>query len=320
MTRIIRYILLFILFSAAVSASAYFTLAHFMKSRDTVLVPALEGKEIVYALELLTEIGLNIKVKGSEFSPDIPKNHIIFQDPSAGSEIKKGRDVRIVLSKGTENIPMPNLTGISLAEAHIIMESNGVKLETISYASSAQNDKGVIIAQVPLPGVVTRRSEGVNLLIGTGPRPAAFQMPDLTGIPLDKAVMAMEHLNLSVGDVVTVYREEQGINTVVGQHPKAGSRITTSDPVELTVNRPREASILPPSALFKGPNLYVYKAENGFLNTRIRLRLNIPGISMDLFDDFIEPARDLWVLVPSNRGAGLFLYENEELVAAEIYD
>ncbi len=67
--------------------SAYFTLTLIIKSEDTVIVPNLEGKDVVYALELLTELELNTKVKGSEYTADIPKNYVVFQDPQAGAEI-----------------------------------------------------------------------------------------------------------------------------------------------------------------------------------------------------------------------------------------
>jgi hypothetical protein len=67
----------------------YLTLTSIIKSEDVVVVPALTGKDAIYALEMLTDLRLNIKVKGSEYHADIPKNYIIFQEPSAGDEIKK---------------------------------------------------------------------------------------------------------------------------------------------------------------------------------------------------------------------------------------
>ena len=89
-----------LVFLLAAAASAYFTLTYIIKSEDTVIVPDLVGKDVVSALELLTDLHLNTKVSGSEYSPQFPKNHVVFQEPDAGSEIKKDRDVRIIISKG----------------------------------------------------------------------------------------------------------------------------------------------------------------------------------------------------------------------------
>lgn len=311
---------LLIVFLLAVSGSAYFTLTRLAKSRDIIVVPPLEGKEIVYALELLTDLGLNIKVKGSEYSGEIPKNHIIFQDPEPGREIKKGRDVRIILSKGPESVVMPNLIGLSLVEARIILEENDLCLKNISYTDIQQGNKENVISQVPSPGSITRHGKCADLLVSSGTRRPAYQMPDLKGMALDKAVPAIEKHGLVIGTVKTVYIENSDNNTIIGQQPKAGCRVMESEPVKLIVNRTRKSTELSPSLLFKGPNLFMYRADNGFLNTRIRLRLNLPGISLDLFDDFIEPGRDVWFLIPRNQGAGVFLYENDELVEAKIYD
>ncbi len=55
-----------------VIASAYLTLTLIIKSEDTVVVPNLNGKDVVYALEILTNLGLNTKVKGSEYSAGAP--------------------------------------------------------------------------------------------------------------------------------------------------------------------------------------------------------------------------------------------------------
>ncbi|MCG2757790.1 MAG: PASTA domain-containing protein, partial [Desulfobacteraceae bacterium] len=69
--------------------SAYLTLTFIIKSENKVVVPDLVGKDVVLILEMLSDLGLNTKIKGSEYSDNVPKNHVIFQEPEPGSEIKK---------------------------------------------------------------------------------------------------------------------------------------------------------------------------------------------------------------------------------------
>jgi serine/threonine-protein kinase len=107
-----------------VGISAFFVLTLMIKSEDTVIIPKVTGKDVIYALEILSDLGLNTKVKGSEYNDNIPKNHIIFQDPEPGSEIKKGRDVKIILSKGAKEALTPNLKGLTIDQARIILEEN----------------------------------------------------------------------------------------------------------------------------------------------------------------------------------------------------
>ena len=73
-SRILKLAALFFLFVLIAGTSAYLTLTLIIKSEDTVVVPDLSGKNVVYVLELLTDLGLNTKVKGSEYSADVPEN------------------------------------------------------------------------------------------------------------------------------------------------------------------------------------------------------------------------------------------------------
>ena len=103
-TRIAKISTFIIVLILIIGASAYFTLTLIIKSEDTVVVPDLVGKKVLYVLEILTDLKLNAKIKGSEYSSDIPVDHVIFQEPEPGSEIKIGRNVTIIISKGTETI------------------------------------------------------------------------------------------------------------------------------------------------------------------------------------------------------------------------
>ena len=141
------------LFCLSVGVSAYIALTFIIKSEDTVIVPDLTGKDLVYSLELLTNLGLNTKVRGSEYSETVPKNHIIFQDPDPGSEIKKDRDIRIIISKGPQNVIMPNLEGISIQQARIIAEENGLCVGKISHTYSDSKKKRHCDGAIPVNGI-----------------------------------------------------------------------------------------------------------------------------------------------------------------------
>ena len=140
-SKVTKIIFLMIALIILSGLSAYLTINLIIKSEDTVIVPDLIGKDVVFVLEQLTDLGLNTKVRGSEYSETIPKNHIIFQDPDADSEIKKGRDVKIILSRGTQSILMPNLVGLPERQASIILEENGLCRGTASRVYHHQLDQ-----------------------------------------------------------------------------------------------------------------------------------------------------------------------------------
>jgi serine/threonine-protein kinase len=319
-SRIFKLAALFFLFVLIVGASAYLTLTLIIKSEDTVVVPDLSGKNIVYVLELLTDLGLNTKVKGSEYSADVPENNVLFQEPEPGAEIKKGRDVRIIISKGAKSILMPNLKGLFVRQARIILEENNLRSGKISSTYSNTIKKDEIIAQIPSPGTMITRGEYVNLLVSMGIKPRAYKMPDLIGLSLNSAITMIESIDLVLGEITTHFYENKPLNTIVGQELLSGYRVTQGNAVNLVINRKpvkRGRKYLKES---REGGLFRYRLKDGFLKRHIRVRLNSFGVSADLFDDFMKPGEEIWLLIPSHNNATVFLYEDGELLKTFVYD
>jgi len=308
------------LFILAAGVSAYLTLTLIIKSEDTVIVPDLVGKDVVYALEFLTDLELNTKVKGSEYSEDIPKNNVTFQDPAAGAEIKKGRDVRIIISKGPIRISMPNLMTLSLHQARLILEESGVCQDELSRTFSEGMEKDHVIAQVPSAGSMINRGTCVNLLISLGSRPGAYKMPNLNGLALDEAMLSIEKANLTIGEIKSSYIKNRPKNIIVNQEPMSGYRVTAGSMIHLVINRKTSIKGRPDKYSQKSGSLFRYRLNNGFLRRRIRVKLNSAGFTNDLFDEFVKPGEEIWLLIPRDEAATVFLFENDKLVKTETYD
>ena len=311
MIRILKIAILGCIFVIVAGVSAYLTLTMIIKSEDSVIVPDLIGKDVVFVLEQLTDLGLNTKVKGSEYSETIPKNHIIFQDPDADSEIKKGRDVKIVLSKGTQSILMPNLVGLPERQARIILEENGLCQGVASRTHHHQLDQDFITAQMPLSGQMIRRGRCVDMLISMGIRPKALTVPDFKGLFYEEALLKADQNSLSLGPIETSFEYQQPQNMVLEQKPPAGYRITVGSRVTVIVNQRQPLGEDIDSAGFKQSGLFRYHADTGFLRIHIHLTLKTATISSNLFDNFVNPGEDIWLLVPDVPGSRLVLLEDD---------
>ncbi len=315
--KIAALVLSFIIFAGI---SAYLTLTLLIKSEDIVIVPDLIGKEVVYVLEILTDLGLNTKVKGFEYSEDIPKNHIIFQQPEPSVEIKKGRDIKIVISKGAKNILMPNLQGLSLQQARIIIEENGLchGEQSVTYSSIFEKDN--IIAQVPSPGAQITRGGCVNLLLSLGIRPRAYKMPILNGLTLDDAIGLIEKSDLILGKIKSLFFEDKPKDTITDQDPLAGSLVLEGSLVNLVLNKkPGTQSSEYLAGTING-NFFRYRTTHGFLKRHIRVCLTGLTFSNDLLNEFVKPGKEIWLLVPNKKGATLLVYEDDELVESQVIE
>jgi beta-lactam-binding protein with PASTA domain len=315
--KIAKITVLGLAFLLAAGASAYLTLTFIIKSEDTVIVPDLVGKDVVSALELLTDLQLNTKVSGSEYSRQFPKNHVIFQEPEAGSEIKKDRDVRIILSKGPQNILMPNLVTLSEQQARMIIEENGLSSGHLSHTYSSSVEQDHVITQVPTAGSMITRGAKVDMLVSLGPHPVKYIMPDLSGLSLDQAVFLIEKAHLRVGDIRSQFDINKDRNDVLHQEPLAGYQVLESSPVNLVINRTSEGSQIHRPVY---GSLLQYRIDNGFLKKHVRVELENRRSTTELFEDYIKPGEEIWVLVPRDQDARVFIYEDDELVDARNYE
>lgn len=297
--------------------SAYLTLTMLIRSEDTVVVPDLVGKDTVQSLQMLSDLGLNTKVKGSEYHDAVPENHVIFQDPEPGMEIKKGRSIRIVISKGSGTAPMPNLMGLTLQEARLIIEDNGFCLGVESHAYDGTVEKNRIFGHTPAPGITLPRGSCVDVLIGSGRRPNAYSMPDLTALGVDRAIEKIGTWHLKLGQIRSA-RLKNGIeNAVIEQDPPAGRRVLGGMTVHLVVNRDpfkKERSFSEADGFIR------HRVACGFLKKQVRVHMEGYGITGDLFETFVSPGEEIWFLVPTAGRARIDLYEDGKPVLSRVYD
>jgi serine/threonine-protein kinase len=319
-TKFAKIATLFVVFLMVAGASAYLTLTFIIKSEDTVIVPDLVGKDVVSALEQLADLQLNTKVNGSEYSRQFPKNHVTYQEPDPGSEIKKDRDIRIIISKGPKIILMPNLVSLSERQARMIMEENGIPLGHLTHTYFKAVEKDHIVVQVPPAGTMTTHGASVDLLVSMGPRPIAYKMPDLAGLSLDKAVLVIEKTNLAVGEIRSHFDKRKPRNIIIHQEPLAGYRIRENSPVSLVINRHNGKTVGAPRYHPLYGSLLQHRVKNGFLKKRIRVELESEEGAADIFDDYVKPGEEIWVLVPRDQDARAFIFEDDKLVKTLMYE
>jgi hypothetical protein len=179
-----------------------------IKGADTVVVPDLVGKDVLYGLEILSDLGLNTRVKGTAYHDQVPKNHVIDQDPDAGAAIKRGRDVKIRVSRGPETILCPIWPAFPCQQSRILLTENGLCQGVLSGMISPRFDAGQIMAQYPpaggnrFPQYLCRPADQP----GTFASPA-FPMVDLSGFCAGaSAIRRLEQMQLTVGSIRIVRR------------------------------------------------------------------------------------------------------------------
>ena len=194
------------------------------KGTEQVSVPDLKGQTSEEAMRTLSSYGLNGQEGDSTFSDSVKEGCVASQDQPAGSSLNKGDTVVFHLSKGAENVSVPNVVGATVSNAENSLKNAGFKVNT-SYRYSSSTPEGRVISQDP-SGTAPKGST-VTIAISNGPEEA--QVPDVSGESEADATSTLKNAGFEVsvkhmasGTVEKGYVISQD---VVGKANK-GSRVT----------------------------------------------------------------------------------------------
>lgn len=101
-----------------------------------VVVPDLTGKTPSEAEAILSKLGLKSQAGDSIYSSDVEVGKIAAQTPAAKSPAKAGDVITYQLSKGAEEVDVPNVVGKSEADATSALEKAGFKVTSNKVESS----------------------------------------------------------------------------------------------------------------------------------------------------------------------------------------
>jgi serine/threonine-protein kinase len=235
--RVLFYLQILLIFLAVFFLSA--TLAsRFIQRGDFVSVPDLAGKTMAEAGSELAGKRLALQQSGTVFSDRFERDRIILQDPPAGSRIRVNRNIRVVVSGGSEMIEVPQLAGRSLEAAVKILAEIGLQKGLISQIHTPRYAAGRVIAQEPEPGSPpVRRNSAVDLLVSQGELESKYVMPDLIERPAAPTISKLNGLGFRVADIRYSYYPGHDPGIIINQFPRAGYSVSKRSLISLEVSR-----------------------------------------------------------------------------------
>lgn len=150
------------------------------KGTEQITVPDLKGKSADDAQKALSEAGLNGQQGDAVFSDDVAEGMVASQDTSAGSNANKGDTVVYHLSKGSEKVTIPNVVGMTQAQATSKLESAGFAVSTAS-ETSKDVDKGNVTKQSKTGTAAKGTTITITISSGLG------EVPNVVGMSESKA-------------------------------------------------------------------------------------------------------------------------------------
>lgn len=149
---------------------------------EIVVMPDVTGETERDATSELNELGLNVTVN-EEFSSDVDDGLVIRTDPESGEEIVAGDTVLLVVSLGPEPVEVPNLLGLTLGDADVLLGDLGLVLNVSNSTQPVADPEqdGLVVDQLPLPGNTVAQGSNVTVTFGEfEPPPTTTTLPETT--------------------------------------------------------------------------------------------------------------------------------------------
>lgn len=126
-------------------------------------IPAVAGLTLDAAKSALKLVGLDVGVITNEYSDTVPKGNVIAIAPNQ-LELAKGSKVDLVVSKGTNQVTLPNVVGQRILAAVDILKALGLKVVVDTNLPNSQWGTKNVRSMNPTAGTVARVGDVITLI------------------------------------------------------------------------------------------------------------------------------------------------------------
>jgi len=234
-----RFLLLLVVLVAAVIGGALLAnrtvLPWIIHRQQAVLVPDLVGMKLEDAEKEAKRLGLGLEVGDEVFREGAEPGVVLEQAPHSMRSVRKGRHLRVVVSRGETFVQVPDLVGMSLRQCEITLARDGLKVGRVARSYDPVGRVGVAAQR---PHALTRVPRGatVDVVLREQHESVYFRMPSLVGRSLVQVKKEVAQAGFELRRISYEKDTEVFPGTILRQWPRAGSRIVQGGGIELVAS------------------------------------------------------------------------------------
>lgn len=287
------------------------------RSAGIALVPDVSGLPLADAMDILQSKGL-YAVKEEEGIADasIPAGSVVRQMPPAGSVVKKGRFVKLIISEGGNLVWVPDIAGKTVREAEIILKRASLIMGEKTEIFSDEVREDFIISQNPAAGAIVEPFSFVDIEVSRGP--ASFMgfvvMPYLVGKSTEQASQILKDAGFEISEIDFVVNAGVKPGTVMKQLPPPGEILSQDMKIKLTV------SILPEEENVRRTQFIYWEMPQDVAPRRLQVSVKDATGVKTVFDEITSPGKKISFEVETIGTAQVFYYIDGVLVERRSLD
>ena len=215
-----------------------------IQGEEQTMVPELRRRELVEALVDLQEKGLFSHIQVRYSSDPALKGKVVDQRPAAGSLVKAGKRVTLVVSQGSIVDTVENFVGQNVDEVRTHLQTLFATYkpllriqEPVTYIFD-NAPPGTILEQQPPAGTDLTGLTDLVLIVSRGPETPTVKLASYIGINFQQAVTLLAKKNVPFVFRVVEAAPGQTREFVVSQTPAPGTDVGPDTRVELAIASP----------------------------------------------------------------------------------
>lgn len=220
-------------------AGYYFT----QGKAEQVEVPDFVNKTMVEAESLIANSELTLVIEKEEKSNTVEIGKIISQSPAAGKMVDENAEIKVVISLGEGEFPMPDVVNRKYTEAEEILKNKNLQYSIVEEPSDTMPEE-YVVRQVPEAGTFVDAATSVTVYVSTGKEDTMVEVPKLVGLTVSEAKSTLLDAGLTWGQIIEVGSTKPK-GTIIAQSITPGIGVAEQTAIDLRVSADKTATAAP---------------------------------------------------------------------------
>ncbi|MBD5096922.1 MAG: Stk1 family PASTA domain-containing Ser/Thr kinase [Lachnospiraceae bacterium] len=205
----------------------------------------VEGVSESAAVKMLNREGFtNVKVVQEE-NQDTQEGYVFEQSVKEGEVIPADTEITLKVSKGAEEMDVPNVVGYTDEQAVKVLTEGGNFEVAHAYDYSDDIEEDRVIKQDPEAGTKAPKGTKITITISNGSQVKEVAAPNLQGMNESQAKNTLTGMKLVVGTIKHEYSDTVPEGQVIRQDITSGTTLKEGDTIGFTISdgpEPRAAT------------------------------------------------------------------------------
>ncbi|MCB0834571.1 MAG: PASTA domain-containing protein [Bacteroidetes bacterium] len=205
-----------------------------------VIVPDLQNFTRQEAAKRLESLGLEAHSK-QRFSKSKEPGLVIQQIPEAGTHVKSGRAVQLMIATNQVLVTVPSVLLTTFRDAKFTLESQGLEVGELDTIPSHEYPEGIVVEQDVEAGSRVNVGAKIRMKISRGHDLLESKVPYVVHRSLVEAKAMIADAGLRLGTITKAFSSELLPGTVLEQSMDSARSVAPLTPLDLVVSEANQS-------------------------------------------------------------------------------